>query len=281
LSSTSAYLYSHALFHFAQEDFKMTKEEILFLRNMLLDRRNNIIERVQRLAAAWQELEEPAIELEEEAQKASISKPYDKLDENGKIEIEQIDLALIKMSLGDYGVCESCGDDIAQRRLQVLPWARLCVDCARDFEKQHKSLPQTTELVASGKTPDEYLGMNNQQIAGLIYERLQSDERIDTEDLRISFKKGVVFLEGSIEGELEHELIVKILTDSMGFSSIVDRIGASEPNIDQDEIPEGIREPDELENRLFYDQDREESFEARGRSPAAQLGDAGKADVLG
>ena len=91
----------------------MSKEEILFLRNVLLDRRSSVLERVQRLAAAWLELEERAIELEEEAQKASIAKPYDKLDENGKIEIEQIDMALAKMSLGDYGVCESCGDDIA------------------------------------------------------------------------------------------------------------------------------------------------------------------------
>ena len=113
----------------------MSKEEVVFLRNMLLERRSSILERVRRLAAAWQELEEPAIELEEEAQKASLVKPYDKLDENGKIEIEQIDLALIKMSLGDYGVCESCGDDIAPRRLQVIPWARLCVECARRLRK--------------------------------------------------------------------------------------------------------------------------------------------------
>ncbi|MDR3556377.1 MAG: hypothetical protein P4L55_16605 [Syntrophobacteraceae bacterium] len=83
----------------------MTKEEVIFLKSMLVDRRKNILEMVQRLAAAWQELEEPAIELEEEAQKASIAKPYDKLDESRKIEIEQIDLALIKMSVGDYGIC--------------------------------------------------------------------------------------------------------------------------------------------------------------------------------
>ncbi len=208
----------------AQEDSKMSKEEILFLRNVLLDRRSSILERVRRLAAAWQELEEPAIELEEEAQKASIAKPYDKLDENGKIEIEQIDLALIKMSLGDYGVCESCGDDIAPKRLQVIPWARLCVECARDYEKQHRSLPQTPEAVVSGKVPDEYQGLTNEQIVHLIYERLQTDERIDTEELRISLRKGVVFLDGSLESEAEHDLILQILTDSMGFSSIVDRV---------------------------------------------------------
>ena len=243
----------------------MTKEEILFLRNMLLDRRSSILERVRRLAAAWQELEEPAIELEEEAQKASISKPYDKLDENGKIEIEQIDLALIKMSVGDYGVCESCGDDIAPKRLQAIPWTRLCVECARDYEKQHRSLPQTSEVVVSGKIPDEFQGLTNERIVGLIYERLQTDDRIDTEELKISFRKGVVFLEGTLESEAEHDLILQVLTDSMGFSSIVDRIEMNELNMEPAEISEGAPAADEVDTPLFYDGDmHEEAFETKG-----------------
>ncbi len=250
----------------------MTKEEIIFLRNMLLDRRNNILERVKRLAAAWQELEEPAIELEEEAQKASIAKPYDKLDQNGKIEIEQIDLALIKMTLGDYGVCESCGDDIAEGRLQVLPWARLCVECAREYEKQNRSLPQTSDVVVTGKIPDEFQGLTNQQIVSLIYERLQTDERVDTEELRISFRKGVVFLDGAVESETEHDLILQILSDSLGFSSVVDRIGINELSIDSDGISEGVSEEDDLDRQMFYDRDiHEEAFEAKGAVPLENI----------
>ncbi len=233
----------------------MSKGEILFLRNVLLDKRSSVLERVQKLAAAWQELEERDIELEEEAQKASIAKPYDKLGENGKIEIEQIDLALAKMSLGDYGICESCGDDIAPKRLQAIPWARLCVDCAREFERQHKSLPQMIETVVSGKIPDEYQGLTNEQIVHLIYERLQTDERIETEDLKISFRKGVLFLEGMLESEVEHELIVQVLTDSMGFSAIVDRIGINDLLTERDDFMGGSPAADGLEGHLFYDSD--------------------------
>jgi DnaK suppressor protein len=250
----------------------MSKEEILSLRNMLIERRSSILERVRRLAAAWQELEEPAIELEEEAQKAIISKPYDKLDENGKIEIEQIDLALIKMSLGDYGVCESCGDDIVPRRLQAIPWARLCVECARDNEKQHRSLPQTPEAVASGKVPDEYQDLTNEQVVHLIYERLQTDERIDTEELRIALRKGVVFLDGTLESETERDLILQILADSMGFSSVVDRIEVNELSIEADEISGGVPELDRLDSGLFYDRDsHEEAFETKGHSISRYL----------
>ncbi len=239
----------------------MSKEEVLFLKNILVDRRNNILERVQRLAAAWRELEEPAIELEEEAQKASIVSPYDQLDENRKAEIEQIDLALIKMSVGDYGVCESCGDDIAPKRLEAIPWARLCVECARDLEKRRAALPENPEPEIPAAIPSEYRDLNNRQLSNLIYEHLQNDDGIETEELKISVKKGVVMLEGRLESEGEHKLVLDFIADSLGFLSVVDRIDINEPGEESDEISQGDREEDES-GELFYD--REMSEEAYG-----------------
>lgn len=245
----------------------MSKEEILFLRNMLLDRRSSILERVRKLAAAWHELEERAIELEEEAQKASIAEPYDQLDGKGKQEIEQIDLALVKMRIGEYGICESCGDDISPKRLEVLPWARLCVDCARDFEKQHKILPRTAEHLGSAKIPDDFQGLSNEQIVTAVYERLQSDERIETEELKIAFRKGVLYLDGTVQGEIEHELVLQILADVMGFSAIVDRIDTGELSLDHEEFGEKPLGNPELGDGLFFDRDdvRDDTFYAKAR----------------
>jgi len=242
----------------------MNKEDVLFLRNMLLDKRSTIIDRVHNLAAAWQDLEERAIELEEEAQKASIAKPYDQLDENGKNEIEQIDLALTKITIGDYGVCESCGDDISPRRLRALPWARLCVECARDYEKGHRALPEMTEVVGTAKIPDEFQDLTGEQIVGLIYERLQSDEKIETEELKIAVRKGVLYLDGIVADSSEHEMVIQILTDVMGFSAIVDRIELNE--MVTDDADEGGADREVLNNRLFYDRDdlQEDSFESGG-----------------
>jgi DnaK suppressor protein len=234
----------------------MSKEEVLFLKNILVDRRNNILERVERLAAAWRELEEPDIELEEEAQKASIAKPYDKLDENRKAEIEQIDLALIKMSVGDYGVCESCGDDIAPKRLEAIPWARLCVDCARDLEKRRTAMPENPEPEPQAKVPSEFRDLSNRKIISLIYDRLQNDDRIESEELKISMKKGVILLDGRLESEREHKLVLKLIDDSLGFLSVVDRIDIDEPGVDSDEVSAEAGEDDPGE--LFYDQEMSE-----------------------
>jgi DnaK suppressor protein len=45
-----------------------------------------------------------------------------------------VDRALHKLELGTYGVCERCGRPIAIERLEALPWAILCIDCARAGE---------------------------------------------------------------------------------------------------------------------------------------------------
>src|SRR5579863_280584 len=39
----------------------------------------------------------------------------------------EIDRALSKLADGDYGVCDSCGEPIAEERLEALPWATMCI----------------------------------------------------------------------------------------------------------------------------------------------------------
>src|SRR5262245_49791292 len=46
-------------------------------------------------------------------------------------ELGQIDRALRKLhdEPDEFGVCEDCGDDIAEKRLEVMPWAAFCAEC--------------------------------------------------------------------------------------------------------------------------------------------------------
>jgi DnaK suppressor protein len=38
--------------------------------------------------------------------------------------------ALAKLEEENYGSCDTCGADISPERLEILPWAVLCVACA-------------------------------------------------------------------------------------------------------------------------------------------------------
>jgi RNA polymerase-binding transcription factor DksA len=51
--------------------------------------------------------------------------------------VRRIALALDKLNQGSgYGVCQQCGCAIHTERLQLLPYAELCVDCQRQTERQ-------------------------------------------------------------------------------------------------------------------------------------------------
>ena len=52
-------------------------------------------------------------------------------------ELLEIDASLRRLYKEDesFGVCENCGDEIGVERLEMVPWAKLCIDCKREAEE--------------------------------------------------------------------------------------------------------------------------------------------------
>jgi DnaK suppressor protein len=69
-------------------------------------------------------------ELEDRAEEARETQLLMALDDRRRREIEDIDLALERISAGRYGSCEHCAKPIALERLDALPTTRLCAPCA-------------------------------------------------------------------------------------------------------------------------------------------------------
>ncbi len=51
--------------------------------------------------------------------------------------LREIELALQKIEMGSYGVCEETGDPIEMKRLERTPWARLCIAAAEEMEREN------------------------------------------------------------------------------------------------------------------------------------------------
>ncbi len=49
--------------------------------------------------------------------------------------LNRIDEALRKIDDGSFGVCESCEKPISFKRLKAVPYAKLCIKCKEDEEK--------------------------------------------------------------------------------------------------------------------------------------------------
>lgn len=48
--------------------------------------------------------------------------------------LKEISAALKRIEEGTFGVCEATGEPIAKARLNVKPWARYCIEAARQME---------------------------------------------------------------------------------------------------------------------------------------------------
>ena len=49
---------------------------------------------------------------------------------SAKAEIRMIEAALQRIAAGDYGYCVTCGAEIGDKRLDVLPYTPFCRKCA-------------------------------------------------------------------------------------------------------------------------------------------------------
>jgi DnaK suppressor protein len=60
------------------------------------------------------------------------------LSDRERAKIKEIDDALARLGDHSYGICESCGLEIGEERLEALPFTRVCRDCQQDREREAK-----------------------------------------------------------------------------------------------------------------------------------------------
>ena len=132
------------------------------LKSLLLNRRQDMLEQVAHLEFERDELGQHFIESIDSAQKENLAQLIYKLDERGKEEIAEIELALTKMSSGRYGMCELCGKSIPIKRLKVLPATRLCRNCAHTYEEAQKLRKHHRDEIIDDELLDEYRNLNDE-----------------------------------------------------------------------------------------------------------------------
>ncbi|NKB60116.1 MAG: TraR/DksA family transcriptional regulator [Alphaproteobacteria bacterium] len=91
--------------------------------------------RVQTLSAKVDEIEddlrEPADpDFAEQATEAEADEVLEGLESSALLEIAQINAALARIEEGTYGECATCGEPVGDKRLEAIPHAAQCINCA-------------------------------------------------------------------------------------------------------------------------------------------------------
>lgn len=58
------------------------------------------------------------------------------LDDRDRGKLASIESALLRIADDSYGFCDECGEKIAAKRLKILPFATVCVDCKSKDERE-------------------------------------------------------------------------------------------------------------------------------------------------
>ncbi|MHA3978594.1 TraR/DksA family transcriptional regulator [Halovulum sp. GXIMD14794] len=99
-------------------------------RRVQLEDRLAVIE--EKLREIEHELEQPVPKDDEDrATEREADEVMESMGREGLHEIQMIRAALDRIEKGTYGICAKCGDPISEERLDAVPHAPLCRDCAR------------------------------------------------------------------------------------------------------------------------------------------------------
>lgn len=195
------------------------------LRHDLQQKKDDLLDRLELNHETWIKLHQQQIEFEERATQERLAAPFAEFDERIVIELQRIEKALQKMETGQYGICETCGLEISLQRLQAVPAAEQCMQCAsgktvaqRDREEEFEQSPQ------SGTLSDELEGLDDTQLAAQVMDKVRAAGITSPEELTISSENHVVLLGGFLPDEKSHHALLEYLKDTLSIRDIEDHI---------------------------------------------------------
>jgi len=119
----------------------MNEGQVAYFKEKLETAQHEILTRVesQSVNVVVSDSNEMADEIDRAAMEESHRLELNRI-EHDKLHITKIVKALRRIECGDYGYCDSCGDEISIKRLQARPESRLCLECQSTKEFTDHSL---------------------------------------------------------------------------------------------------------------------------------------------
>ena len=108
----------------------MDKRKTKAYRDRLLARRESLFSQVTEAEMSSRERDlEATQDPADMAANAYTKELLISMSANDRKLLELIDEALVRVESGEYGECVNCGEPVAEKRLDAVPWTRYCLKC--------------------------------------------------------------------------------------------------------------------------------------------------------
>jgi DnaK suppressor protein len=109
----------------------MEAQKIKQLSKLLIEEQQRLLDLVERTKKHLYRREEPySADFAEQAVEVENNEVVERLDEDAKVDLAHIQKALSRIEDGSYGICTGCNNTIKEARLEAIPQAERCIDCA-------------------------------------------------------------------------------------------------------------------------------------------------------
>jgi len=114
----------------------MDKKRLEYYKKKLLTRREELMKTIARTEEEGRQADDdPTVDLADKAANSYTKEFLFGMTNTDRVILNQIEAALKRIDGDDYGVCANCQEELQQKRLEAVPWAKHCINCQEKAEK--------------------------------------------------------------------------------------------------------------------------------------------------
>ena len=114
----------------------MDKKRLDYYKKKLLTRREELVKTITRTEEEGRQADDdPTVDLADKAANSYTKEFLFGQTNTDRTVLNLIDEALKRIRSEEYGTCVNCQEEVQQKRLEAVPWAKHCLDCQKKMEQ--------------------------------------------------------------------------------------------------------------------------------------------------
>ena len=114
----------------------MDKKRLDYYKKKLQVRREELMKTIARTKEEGRTADEdPTVDLADKAANSYTKEFLFGMTNTDRTILNMIDAALKRINTDEFGVCANCKEEMQQKRLEAVPWAKHCITCQEKMEQ--------------------------------------------------------------------------------------------------------------------------------------------------
>jgi DnaK suppressor protein len=118
------------------QDSHMDKKRLEYYKKKLMTRREELMRTIARTEEEGRQADDdPTVDLADKAANSYTKEFLFGMTNTDRTILNMIDEALKRIKANEYGLCANCQEEMQQKRLEAVPWAKNCISCQEKIEQ--------------------------------------------------------------------------------------------------------------------------------------------------